>query len=354
VLPPGLYEAVVVPKTEVRRATDLVAGNYLVRFEKRTLDDIRALGGNSEADDRMFETAARVSKVNLGLYRTFMQPFVRAWASEDFAEWMRKAHPLRVQYEMFSAQNPAMSALHAAIECARGNRQPVPADNWLWQTQEVFSSWTETWFNAYRDWRDQLCEATFEAAYGSPLLQALVGLDPTDDSGHRRLAKDPAHAALVAKRVQELKRDIAEGGPREAAVRALLYVRGPDGAIDERGFNFLRRMREDTGSGMSLAEFKRVVREQFFMLLVDERAAVQAIPSMLAKDAALAERMRAAVRRIVEALGLRSDEAKARLDELEELIDEPAEPLASDTVDPDRPQFTKPRPPPMHAGRAKH
>ena len=126
VLPPGLYEAVMVPKSEVRRATDLVAGSYLVRFEKRTLDDIRALGGNSDADDRMFEAAARVSNVNLGLYRTFLQPFVRAWASEDFAEWTRKAHPLRVQYEMFSPQNPVMGALHATIEKARDNRQPVP------------------------------------------------------------------------------------------------------------------------------------------------------------------------------------------------------------------------------------
>jgi hypothetical protein len=113
-------------------------------------------------------------------------------------------------------------------------------------------------------------------------------------------------------------------------------------------------MREDTGSGMSLAEFKRVVREQIFMLHVDEHRAVQAIPTMLAKDPALAERMRAAVRRIVETLGLHSDEAKARLDELEELIEQRGEPLASDTSDPDRAQFTKRRPLPVHASRAKH
>jgi hypothetical protein len=64
--------------------------------------------------------------------------------------------------------------------------------------------------------------------------------------------------------------------------------------------------------------------------------------------------MRAAVRRIVETLGLRSDEARARFDELEELIEQRAEPLASDVLDPDRAQFTKRRPLPMHPGRAKH
>ena len=49
----------------------------------------------------------------------------------------------------------------------------------------------------------------------------------------------------------------------------MLYLGQPDGAFDERGFNLLRRMREEAGSGMSLGEFKRIVREQFFMLLVD-------------------------------------------------------------------------------------
>jgi pimeloyl-ACP methyl ester carboxylesterase len=354
VLPPGLYEAVMVPKGEVQRATDLVGGNYLVRFERRTLDDIRALGGNDEADNRMFETAARVSNVNLGLYRTFLQPFVRTWASEGFADAMRRAHPLRVQYEMFSAQNPFVRALHTNVGNARENRQPVSADNPLWQAQELFSSCTEAWLNAYRDWRDQTCEAFFQAVYGSPILQALVGLKASDESARRRVVRDPAHVALVAKRIQELKRDIPQGGPREAAIRALLYVRGPDGAIDERGFNFLRRMREDAGKGMSLAEFKRVVREQFFMLLVDERRAVQAIPAMLAKNPALADRMRAAVRRIVETLGLRSEDAKARLAELEDLIEERAEEPAPDAPALDRPHFTKRRPLPLHASRAKH
>ena len=49
-----------------------------MRCEARTLDDIRALGGNDADDERRFATAARVSEINLALYRTFVQPFVRA------------------------------------------------------------------------------------------------------------------------------------------------------------------------------------------------------------------------------------------------------------------------------------
>src|SRR4029079_2997540 len=186
--------------------------------------------------------------------------------------------------------------------------------------------------------------------YGSPLLQALVGLKATD-VGSRVPGKDPMHLALVAQRIKELKAAIPEGGPREAAIRALLYVHRPDGVFDERGFNLLRRLREEAGGGMTLAEFKRGVREQFFMLLVDERRAVEAIPAMLAKEPALAARMRATLRRLIETLGLRSDEAKARLAELEDLIEGSADLDSSH----ERQHFAKLRPLPVHTGRmSKH
>ena len=90
VLPPGLYEAVMVPKDPGQRAADLIGGDYVVRFEARTLDDIRALGGNDETDDRKFATVARVSEINLGLYRMFVQPWVRLWMNEDLAATMRR------------------------------------------------------------------------------------------------------------------------------------------------------------------------------------------------------------------------------------------------------------------------
>ena len=42
-LPPGLYEAVFEPKTDSTPGADLVTGDWLMRCEMRTLDDIRAL-----------------------------------------------------------------------------------------------------------------------------------------------------------------------------------------------------------------------------------------------------------------------------------------------------------------------
>src|SRR5262252_5870597 len=99
VLPPGLYEAVLTPKDPNDPTAELIAGDYLVSFETRDLDAIRALGGNSEEDERRFATAARVSEINLGLYRTFAEPWVRLWANDGFADWMRRVQPLRLQDE---------------------------------------------------------------------------------------------------------------------------------------------------------------------------------------------------------------------------------------------------------------
>src|SRR5262249_10835954 len=65
--PPGLYEAVFEAKTADTINPDLAGGNWVMRCEARTLDDIRALGGNDAADERRFATAARVSEINLAL-----------------------------------------------------------------------------------------------------------------------------------------------------------------------------------------------------------------------------------------------------------------------------------------------
>jgi hypothetical protein len=319
VLPPGLYEAVMVPKDG--ESGDLIGGNYLVRFEARSLEDIRALGGNGEEDDREFAAAARVSEINLGLYRAFVQPWVQNWANEGFAQWMRRCHPLRLQYELFADASPFVRQLQASTEGAKRDRRPVPKDNVFWQAQEQFSDWIESSLDAYRDMRDRASEAWFHAVYGSPFVQAVVGLKASDDSPRRRPGDDPVHMAFVAKRIEELTSAIAEGGPREAAIRALLYIRMPEGVIDERGFNLLRRMRDEAGGGSSLDAFKRLVREQFFMLLLNERRAVDAIPAMLAKDPKSTSRMADMLHRVIDAVGLRSELGRARLAEVERLFE---------------------------------
>ncbi len=317
VLPPGLYEAVLTPKNREATGSDLVAGDYLVRFEARTLDDIRAFGGNDPSDDRKFAAVARISDINLGLYRTYVQPWIRMWADDAMAEWARRLHPLRLQYEMYSHLPPvASTASHV-----RANRKQVPHDNPLWQLQEQTSRWIEASLDTYRDARDLMCETVFNAVFGSPLVQVLTGLKAADGPSHQRPGATAAHTSLVKRRIEEIRRNLTAGGPREAALRALLYVRMPEGVVDERSFNFLRRMRQETGKGLSLQEFKRLLREQFLLLLIDQRRAIAAIPEMLARDPELAERMKTTLHRLIDAVGLRNDAEKSRLAEIDELFE---------------------------------
>src|SRR5262249_24589138 len=138
-LPPGLYEAVFEPKTDGTAGADLVTGDWVMRCEMRTLDDIRALGGNDAADEHRFETAARMSEVNLALYRTFAQPIVRALVSAPLAETLHQMHPLRLQYQIFSNANPFMAPTASLAEEVRKNRRPVAADNPFIAMQEKLS-----------------------------------------------------------------------------------------------------------------------------------------------------------------------------------------------------------------------
>ena len=160
----------------------------------------------------------------------------------------------------------------------------------------------------------------FHRIYGSTALQALVGLKGSEQTPRRRPGSDATHRAFVAQKVEDLRNRITEGGPREAAIRAALYIRMTEGVADERGFRLLQKLREEAGSGLSLADFNMTLRDQFFTLLLDERSAVEAIPGMLAKDPELATRMASVLGRLLEVVGVESTIGKARLREVEKLF----------------------------------
>jgi pimeloyl-ACP methyl ester carboxylesterase len=318
-LPPGLYEAVLEPKTESVPGADLVAGDWIMRCETRTLDDIRALGGNSAADERCFATAARVSEVNLALYRTFAQPVVRALVSAPLADTLRQMHPLRLQYEMFSNANPFMASVAGLADEVRKTRRPVTSDNPFIAAQENVSKQIVAVLDGWRDLIETAAERTFLTVYGSPALQAALGIDPTDTRPLRKPAKNKLYQELIEKRIAELKSHIPSGGLREAVIRALIYVNLGRGSVDERGFETIRRLRSRYGD-MPLSEFKILVREQFAMLVIDEKAALAAVPSLLPVDAALRSEGFNAIRQVLAACGETSAEDEKRLSEIGRLF----------------------------------
>jgi pimeloyl-ACP methyl ester carboxylesterase len=311
-LPPGLYEAVFETKAEDTANPDLVTGKWVMRCEERTLDDIRALGGNDAADERCFATAARISETNLALYRTFAQPIVRALVNPPLAQWMQQLHPLTLQYELFSNANPMMAAIAPMAEQVRNSRRPVTADNPFVAMQENASRQIVAALDAWRQASETIVERCFFAVYGSPALQAASGIDPHGTRPLRKASKHPLHDELLQKRIAELKSRTPAGGLREAAIRALLYVGLARAAVDERGFEALRRIRRAHGD-MSLSAFKALVREQFLILLVDTDAALAALPSMLSADANARREAFELIKQVLSARGPLSDEENERL-----------------------------------------
>ena len=241
-------------------------GKYLFRLEKRTLDDIRTLGVNSPEDDARFAALARLSEINVGLYRTFWQPWIRASMTEPTAEAMRAMHPNRLRFGLFSDQNPFTQAVKPLTEAVRANRTPVSPDNPLLAMEKAASSWITTCLESWGGIRDGMTEAFFLNAYGSPLLQAMVGLGGPEETP-RRIERDLVREAAAAELRSSLERKFEEGGLEEAALRALIYVRLPDGAFDERSFRMLKGIREQRKSN------DRITRSQFRDILNDSTAA---------------------------------------------------------------------------------
>jgi len=322
-LPPGLYEAVFEAKNADTEDPDLVNGEWVMRCEERTLDDIRALGGNTREDDRCFAAAARMSEVNLALYRAFAQPFVRAMVSASAAEWVRNLHPLRLKYELCSDANPLMVPFAALAESMRDHRRPARKANPCLATEASVSRQMVAMLDAWRDARDSLCEAAFRTVYGSPVVQALYGVDPASTSAARKAGKSALHAELVDRRIAELKARVAVGGVLEATVRALVYVVMSHAAVDERAFESVRRLRKTwpEATGLGLADFKALVRDQLFILLIEPQAALDAIPALLANAAGSRRGALAIVREVLAVNGELTDEAGARLKRIVRLFD---------------------------------
>jgi hypothetical protein len=303
VLPPGLYEAVLTPKGEAVDNPDLVTGEWVMRCEARTLDDIRALGGNDLADERKFEAAARASEVNLALYRAFAQPAVRAMVSPPLAEAMRRMHPLRLSYEMFGPRNPWMAWVATEAERVRGRRRAADSGNPLLAAPPLVSQAMVEGLDAWRKAAERLSEEAFHAIYGTPALQAALGIDTASSQRPRKAAQSKLHEALVERRIDELRAGMSRGGLRAALVRALLWIGMVHNATDERGFAAIGRLRDAHPSSrqMTLDDFKALVREQYLMLLVDEEMALRAIPGLMPEAVEKRREGLAAIRSVVEA-----------------------------------------------------
>jgi pimeloyl-ACP methyl ester carboxylesterase/tellurite resistance protein len=282
VLPAGLYEMILEEKKAEDVGADLLPGQYLVRFEGRTIEDILALGDGRE-HERAFETVARISEINEGLYDTFLSPWVRLWSNEASAEALRLMHPLRLQRFLLSDLNPAMWPVRLMAEAVRKDRRPAAAGNTCVTAEHAVSEQIERALDQYREIRERMQELTFKAIYNSPFVEALAGLRaPHADAGKQR-ARDEHAEQLFEAKVEAIKTREKQGGFAEAVIRIMLAGAKAQRMVDARGFRLAQQLRKEHPrlKDLSHEQLKAIAKEQAFMIRFDEEHALASLPALL-------------------------------------------------------------------------
>ena len=320
--PPGLYEATIADVEENVENREFVDGKYLFRLERRTLDDIRAFGVNSAEDEKRFAAVARVSEVNLGLYRTFAEPLVRAMTTEPMAEAIRQTHPHRFRFRVFSDRNPLMLPVKAMAAEYRAHRKPVSADNPFLSLEKAGSELITTCLRSVGQIRDALTEATFLNTYRSPVIQAVAGLSAEPAVAPRHIEREVQRERAAAELHSTLEHRFESGTADDGALRALVYIRKSDGAVDERGFRMLKVIRDSrkTNARLTLSQFKTMLRDQYQLLLLDEERAVRALPKLLRQGEPESDAALDALRELLVAPGPVTEEEENRLGRVEKAL----------------------------------
>jgi len=281
-LPPGLYEMLIEETRTQDAGTEREHDEYEVRFQARTIEDIRALDDGPE-DERAFATAARTSEINEGVYDTFMRPFVRPWGNDLVAAWLRLMHPQRFWRLALSDLNPAMWPVRVAADLVRADRRPVSKDNPLLSIERAVSDQIVGGLNAYRDMRDGWMEQLFYSIYESPAAKAVAGVaGPYADSAKPR-ARNPEFDALLRRDLEQVSSEAERGGTPEAILRVLAACTQVGGGVDVRTARLaeVARRQHDELKKLTHQQIKEIVRKQALLVRFNRERAMESLPKLL-------------------------------------------------------------------------
>jgi pimeloyl-ACP methyl ester carboxylesterase len=282
ILPPGLYEAVIEDTRPDMPNLELIEGRYLIKFEPRPLDAIRALDDGRD-DERPFSVVRRVAEINQSLYDTFVSPVVKALSNEATAQGLHALQPSRLQRALLSDLNPAMWTVKTLAQLVRAQRQPAAPDNPFIQLEHQVSEQIEQSLDNFRDTRDAWQERLFQALYESPWLAALVGLAGKTDPQRAPKPAAKLREELKQLKLQELQSQIEAGSVLDAWIRVMLYQGFEEPMFDERPFRLVQQLigALPETERPTVEQLKEAVKRQMFTLLLDEERAINALPRLL-------------------------------------------------------------------------
>jgi pimeloyl-ACP methyl ester carboxylesterase len=289
-LPPGLYEMKLEAKVGLheQRWDQLEPGDYTVHYEYRTMDDIRALNPEGRGEEAIFSTIGKVSELNAALYKTWLRPWVKLFATRTTADAMGKLNPLRLQRQLFSDSFPLAGFIREQAKTARANRIHIADDDPLRKLEKQLSRQISDGLNQFRDQRDAQTVAWTRLMFGPNGLGAWFKPDETDAD----VAQARAQHELESFRASALEQ-IAVGGFAEAVCRIVLAGMVSIGAFERRSLRLARLLAQlpsGTLSGVTAqSHWVRLLKEQARITAVAPVEALNALEQLL-PDTASRER----------------------------------------------------------------
>jgi hypothetical protein len=267
-LPAGLYEMIIERKGEGVRYGGLEPGQYLVRFESRTMDDIRALD-DSRRDEECFQTVDAASHINDHLYKVLLSPWVCMLTTPFWAAVMRRLHFLRLQHTFASDRNPLLAPLPILAETVRVHRTPATAGNPFVALEKMASEAITTALDTYREARDAWSESWFKLVYGPACLGALFPPQPLGRRVERRLAPIPAE-------------QFERGTPLAAILRIIAMAVINRGVFDRRSPRIFRTLIERSQfKDAKPNEVRELFKQQARLARQDPDRAIEGLAAML-------------------------------------------------------------------------
>ena len=150
--------------------------------------------------------------------------------------------------------------------------------------QEQFSRAMTQALDLYGNARDWLEEQMFHGIYGSPVVQALCGISQNDGPPRQRPGQSPATRAALEAEIRRLKGRLAEGDALDAAARIVVYISMTHHRVEASQFDAVQRLLA-AHPEVSVARFKEALRDQWAILAIDERAAIDSLPQLLPANA---------------------------------------------------------------------
>jgi pimeloyl-ACP methyl ester carboxylesterase len=275
---PGLYEMRITETPE--KSPDQ---RYHVELVERRMSDIHALAG--EATNEAFPAVAKISGLNEDLYDTFARPMLRAFATEAFAEWRRRSHPLRLRRTLASDRNPWMAWVSAAAEMVRPERRPAAPDNPFLLMERRFADTVEQSMTRWREAQDAWSEFAFHSVYGGLAALGIGEQAPArNDEARETAVLDQAarRASLAA----------PEGGYAEAVVRMMIMLAEARGGVRRSRLERSNTLLTTTEPFRSMTSDQRqeMIRLQTLIVSLEPALALETLPVLLPSAA---ERKRA-------------------------------------------------------------